>query len=88
QLSILSLAAKAVAPGGTLVYAVCSLEPEENEGVADRFLGGHTDFTLSAPAARLPEPARDMESPDGFFRARPHVHGTDGFFVAVFTRRP
>ncbi len=88
QAEILSQAAGALAPGGTLVYAVCSLEPEENEEVAAGFLRAHPEFSLADPASLLPDPARDMAGPDGFFRAWPHVHGTDGFFAAVFRRRP
>ena len=46
QLSLLDNAADLVKPGGTLVYATCSLEPEENEQVVERFLSSHPGFRL------------------------------------------
>lgn len=71
-----------VAPSGTLVYAVCSLEPEETEAVVRAFLAAHRDFEpLSLPSWCEP------------FRAGPFVlisperHGGDGFFVAPLQRR-
>jgi len=88
QLSILENAARSVAPGGVLVYAVCSLEPEENEDVAAAFLEGRPDFSLVPAGERLPAAARAMAGDDGFFRSWPHRFSTDGFFAAVFARKP
>lgn len=45
QLQILRAAATHVRPGGVLVYAVCSPEPEEGEGVVEAFLGEHRSFS-------------------------------------------
>jgi len=46
QLHILDDAAKLCAPGGALLYSTCTLNPEENEGVAESFLQAHPDFTV------------------------------------------
>ena len=46
QLGLLRQAAAMPKPGGRLVYSTCSLEPEENHGVAEEFLREHAEFTL------------------------------------------
>jgi len=81
QHAIITAAALMVKPGGRLVYATCSLEPEENEDVARRFLGAHPDFALDPPS-EFPV-ALDA---DGFLRCRPHQHGTDGFTACRLVR--
>ena len=81
QRSILEAGAAMVRPGGRLVYATCSLEPEENEEVVGALLSGHTDWR--------PEPPREFPvAPDaaGFMRCLPHVHGTDGFTMIRLRR--
>ena len=78
---ILAAAATMVTPGGRLVYATCSLEPEENEAVVAAFVGAHPDFTRDPPTD-FPFPL-DAE---GTLRCLPHRHGTDGF-IAVRLRR-
>ena len=82
QRSILAAAATLVRPGGRLVYATCSLEPEENEDVVLAFLAGDPAFTLEPPAD-FPVPA----GADGFVRCLPHRHGTDGFTAVRLRRR-
>jgi 16S rRNA (cytosine967-C5)-methyltransferase len=81
QGEILAAAALAVKPGGVLVYATCSLEPEENEEVVAAFLRSRGDFGADdAPGFPVD---RDEA---GFARCWPHVHGTDGF-TAIRLRR-
>ena len=76
QRAILDAAASMCRPGGSLVYATCSLEPEENEEVVLPFLEGHPQWRLDPPAeAEFPIP---LERP-GVLRCLPHKHGTDGF---------
>jgi len=54
QEKILASAAASVAPGGALVYAVCSPEPEEGEDVVARFLGAHPDFSREESVSTAP----------------------------------
>jgi 16S rRNA (cytosine967-C5)-methyltransferase len=81
QRELLQAVAPLVAGGGTLVYATCSLEPEENEEVVDPFLETHPEFTIASP------PAWADSMRDGrFLRTRPERDGGDGFFAAPFVR--
>ena len=82
-------AAEMVRPGGTLVYSVCSLEPEEGEQVVAAFLARRADYRLEPP---LPGelPAFATCSPEGWLRILPGMlaseGGLDGFFVARLRR--
>jgi len=87
QRALLETAASLVAPGGTLVYSVCSLEPEEGEQGICRFLSDHTEFQLEDPGPRLPEECRELVRAPGFLHTSPVDEGLDGFFAAVLRRR-
>jgi 16S rRNA (cytosine967-C5)-methyltransferase len=71
QTQLLDEAARAVAPGGRLVYATCSSEPEENADVVAAFLAAHPEFT--------------RETDD--FETRPDRDGVDAFYAARLVRR-
>ena len=81
QSEILAAAATMVKPGGRLVYATCSLEPEENEAVVSAFLRTRPEFAIDAPD-KFVLPL----DPDGWLRCRPDRHGTDGFAAVRFHR--
>ena len=81
QLHLLETAASLLKPGGTLVYATCSLEPEENEEVIHRFLAQHPQYVVDNAAPLLPETARRLVDKAGFFHPSP-ADGLDGFFAA------
>jgi 16S rRNA (cytosine967-C5)-methyltransferase len=83
QIQLLEGVAPLVRPGGVVVYSVCSLEPEENEAIVTRFLSRHTEFSVDDARPFLPPAFR---GDDSFFRALPHVHGTDGVFAARLVR--
>lgn len=86
---VLASAARLVRPGGRLVYATCSLLPEENQAQVEAFLAAHPDFSALPIAAAWPA---DAATPPAGFAAEtalsltPGRHGTDGFFVAAMQR--
>ena len=89
QSRLLDHAAALVRPGGTLVYAVCSLEPEEGEGQVTAFVDRQPDFALDPPRpSELPQ--RIDAAPEGWVRILPGMleeeGGLDGFFVARLAR--
>jgi 16S rRNA (cytosine967-C5)-methyltransferase len=83
QLRLLLQAADLARPGGRVVYSTCSLEPEENEQVVERFLAKRPEFALEAPSDRVP--GMFVDGP--FVRVLPHRHGIDGAFAARFARK-
>ena len=84
QFELLAGASTAVAPGGRLLYATCSSEPDENQNVVTRFLESHPGFSIQAPTApHLLECVDD----EGFLQTRPDRHGLEGFFAAVLRRQ-
>jgi 16S rRNA (cytosine967-C5)-methyltransferase len=88
QRAILSNALSALAPGGRLVYATCSLEPEENEKVVQSVLAATSDCRLLSRAEladNLPEIAPLIDE-RGYFHTRPDLDGMDGFFAAAMSR--
>ena len=80
QREILHGASAYVKPGGTLVYSTSTLRKAENEEVLTAFLADHPDFTLT------PFDAAGIHS-EGMLTLLPHLHGTDGFFVAKMTKK-
>jgi 16S rRNA (cytosine967-C5)-methyltransferase len=87
ELTMLQRAAQAVAPGGRLVYATCSSEPDENDGVVNAFLAGTERFVRMDAREAAPELAPSVVDDRGWLRTEPHRHGLEAFFGAVFGRR-
>lgn len=76
QIAILEKSLPFLKPGGKLFYITCSLEPEENEQVAEEILSKHSELKS------LP-----IFSGEPFLRLLPHRDGTDGFFLAIFQKK-
>jgi 16S rRNA (cytosine967-C5)-methyltransferase len=90
QTAILESAARLLKSGGRLVYATCSVLPQENEDIANAFTLAHPDFVLLPVNEELNRlKVADAESlcTGSFLRLWPHRHGTDGFFAAVWIRK-
>ena len=95
QASILQSAARMVKPGGRLVYATCSVLPQENEAIADAFSAANPDWEpLQAGEVLAGMKVADAqalcsggETGQLYLRLWPHRHGTDGFFAAVWQKK-
>ena len=95
QTAILDSAARLLKPGGRLVYATCSILPQENEAIAEAFGASHPDFEW-LDAGELLEQLK-VEGSKGlcsggasgsrYLRLWPHLHHTDGFFAAVWAKK-
>lgn len=86
QSALLNNAAELLAPGGALVYATCSTEPEENDAVVQKFLARHPQFSLSDCREILPENCAPLVDSAGFFRTLSGRDDLDGFFAAKFIK--
>jgi 16S rRNA (cytosine967-C5)-methyltransferase len=82
QLRMLEQTAAVVRPGGRLVYATCSSEPEENEQMVSEFLTRHLEFSASPAIAPVP-----LVDAAGYFRTLPFRDGLEAFFAAVLVKR-
>ena len=80
QRTILDACAQYVKPGGVLLYASCTISREENEDQITAFLAGNAAYTPDSLTPYLPEGLR--EDTTGMLQLLPHVHRTDGFFIA------
>ncbi|HCX80399.1 MAG: SAM-dependent methyltransferase [Curvibacter sp. RIFCSPHIGHO2_12_FULL_63_18] len=95
QAAILQSAARMVKSGGRLVYATCSVLPQENEAIAAAFAAANPDF-VALPAGEVLAGLKVENAPslcaggeDGqlYLRLWPHRHATDGFFAAVWQKK-
>ena len=86
QAELLEQAARLVEPGGILVYATCSIEPEENTEIVASFLREHREFYADDCRGFLPVEAEEVVSPEGYFSPTP-ADGMDGFFGARLVRK-
>jgi 16S rRNA (cytosine967-C5)-methyltransferase len=83
QLRLLLNAAELVRDGGRIVYSTCTMEPEENEQVVERFLGKRPDFVIEDPLPYVPSMFVDGQ----FVRSEPHKHGIDGAFAVRLVKK-
>ncbi len=87
QRRFLNRLAPLVKPGGILVYAVCSREPEENQAVVKAFLKQNRDFKIQRPGPAFPASAQALIDESGYLKTLVHQHQTDGFFAVAFERQ-
>jgi len=90
QTAILESASRLLKSGGRLVYATCSLLPQENEDIANAFTQAHSDFValpVMEELTRLKIAQADRLCSGNYLRLWPHRHGTDGFFAAIWVRK-
>lgn len=80
QRAVLDGASRYVKPGGVLVYSTCTLHKAENEDVVADFLESHGNFALE------PFTVGEYRSDTGMLTLFPHIHHTDGFFIARLRR--
>jgi len=86
QIALLVRYAPLTAVGGRLIYATCTVNRRENEGVVERFLADRDDFA-PVPVKEIWGRERAEKLGDGMtLQLFPHRHDTDGFFAAVLRR--
>lgn len=85
QAALLEAAARLVRRGGLLIYATCSLEPEENIAVVNEFLTRHPEFSR-APSSTGGDSVAPFITAQGDFQSLPHRDGIDGAFAARLVR--
>ncbi len=81
QEALLDSSVRLVDEGGYIVYATCSVEPEENESQVERFLQRHPEFVLDHCPNSIPQQFIDDH---GYLKITPFEHGQDGMFAARF----
>ena len=99
QTAILASAARLLKSGGRLVYATCSILPQENEEIARAFSAANPEFVplnmrelleqlkVEQAASLCSGPVQEGEQGGEFLRLWPHLHATDGFFAAAWERK-
>ena len=83
QYKILCNAINYLKEGGRIVYSTCTLNPKENDEVCDRFLSEHPEFENVRVYDNIPR----YSDKDKYLTLMPHIHNTDGFFIAVFRKK-
>ncbi len=86
QLELLHSAAALLTPHGLMVYATCSMEPEENEEVIRLFTKINPAFTIINTAQALPASLAPLINKNGFLSTRPGSNAHDGFFGTIIKR--
>ncbi|GBD87015.1 ribosomal RNA small subunit methyltransferase B [bacterium BMS3Abin03] len=83
QYNLLCKAAELVKPGGVVVYSTCSIEPEENYQIVEKFLNSHSNFELENAEGKFPDEILDEH---GCIQTYPHKHKMDGAFAAKLVK--
>lgn len=83
QYAILCISSRYLKIGGKLVYSTCSLNPNENEKIVEKFLREHADFE----SVRVLENIKRYGDDTDYLTLMPHIHGSDGFFISCLRRK-
>lgn len=87
QYEILNIGKNYVKDGGTLLYSTCTIYGKENHFMIERFLENNKEFTLE-PITEIDEKFDGFNTlKKGFIQLYPHLHGTDGFFIAKMIKQ-
>ena len=84
QYRLLCKASELVKPGGVVVYSTCSIEPEENKNIIEKFLSDNPDFQLESAKGKFPDEILDE---DGCIQTFPQRHKMDGAFAAKLIKK-
>lgn len=84
QFKFLNKSADFVKVNGTIVYSTCTIEPEENIGIVNKFLSENDNFELQNLENNF---SKDLIDENGCIQTLPHIHNTDGAFVAKLIRK-
>ena len=84
QYKLLCKAGELVKPGGVVVYSTCSIEPEENTKIVEKFLSEHPDFELESAQGKFPDEILDE---NGCIQTFPQRHKMDGAFAAKLIKK-
>ena len=86
QKAIVRQAASYVKPGGILLYSTCTINPAENEEMAD-YICKELGFSPESIEAYLPDMPEKETAKQGYIQLLPQRHNTDGFFFACLRKR-
>lgn len=86
QVQLLNRVAPFLKREGLLVFAVCSIEPEENGNVVEQFLAHHNNFTVHQPELGSISQRASLTTSHGCLYTLPHRHHMDGFFAVALKR--
>ena len=84
QYRLLCKASGLVKPGGVVVYSTCSIEPEENKNIIEKFLSNNPDFQLESAKGKFPDEILDE---NGCIQTFPQRHKMDGAFAAKLIKK-
>jgi 16S rRNA (cytosine967-C5)-methyltransferase len=87
QMKILSGAVPLLKEGGKMLYVTCTISRAENEAVVEALLSDHRELKLMNLRSHVPEWCSELIDDSGFLKSFPHVHGTEGFFGALFEKQ-
>lgn len=82
QYSIMCISSRYLKIGGVMVYSTCSLNPNENEKIVEKFLTEHDNFEGVRVLSDISRYGVDTD----YLTLMPHIHGCDGFFVSAVRR--